>query len=135
MISVMNSGLKRSFRAHSDQRRTMEMIEIRVLTYSMESHSMKKVLSMEHFSIYKGAKVTRSSRSYALPLFNPVPELSGPELASKSKDLKFCSSPKISQEFHQFRARIGRYLLDRSSFCTPYFRVFLQNLRAHCTNF
>ena len=38
--------------------------------------------------IDKGAKVTRSSRSYALPLFNPVPELSGPELASKSKELK-----------------------------------------------
>ena len=35
----------------------------------------------------KGAKVTRSTRSYALPLFNPVPELSGPELASKSKDV------------------------------------------------
>ena len=45
----------------------------------------------------KGAKVTRSTRSYALPLFNPVPELSGPELASKSKDLKSSVHPRKSR--------------------------------------
>ena len=47
-----------------------------------------------HLPLTKGAKVPRSTSAYALPLFDPVPELSGPELASKSKNLKSSVHPR-----------------------------------------
>ena len=63
-------------------------ITLRVLSSSTTSNNQVRLKKKINFYIVivKGAKVTRSSRSYALPIFSPVPELSGPELASKSKD-------------------------------------------------
>ena len=58
----------------------------------------KKFVLRDQTSILKGAKLTRSSSKYALPLFNPVPELSGLDLASKCKDFEVISS-SISQKF------------------------------------
>ena len=51
-ISVINSGLQRSFRARSDRRRTIEIVEIQVLMYSFCSNLSLEFYKLNLFHMY-----------------------------------------------------------------------------------